>query len=156
MSDAWKTITLGLHKTVGAYRKALEEHGFEIGQYAETFLGKTPIARRKRKVHLVIRTLAELGFTEAERYDVICHRAKKRGFTLCPAEVVLALRLAYVDQPMCEPLVVATKALSVRDGYPILFCIGRDAGGAWLEAGPCLPDLEWNPEYSLVFVSPEP
>jgi hypothetical protein len=152
----WKTITLGLHKTPKAYRKVLENAGFKIGDWAKDILKEISIAQEPREIRLVIRSVADLGFTEATWYDVICARATELGLDLCPAEVGPALRLAYADQPYREWIVVAMEALTSRDRNLSVFSLEHDEGGRLLSAYYGTPGSCWTPGNRFVFVSREP
>ncbi|MBI4692031.1 MAG: hypothetical protein HY773_01110 [Candidatus Terrybacteria bacterium] len=101
----WKTVTLGIHKSVDEYRKALEANGFKIGNWGDDILGKSAftVSSEETEVELVKMTVAELGFKDSATRKDIYERAIEFGLKLCPNEVGPALRLQYTDQPILGP-----------------------------------------------------
>jgi len=130
----WRTITLGLHKTLAAYRVALQKSGFQISGYMDDILNKVSIAEQPYDVTLVMRSVADLGFTSVTRYDRICERAKELGLELCPAEVGLALRLTYDDQARGDWFRLAMEPLVADGRDPVVFFLAHVDGGRCLRA----------------------
>src|SRR5215475_9620620 len=101
----WRTITLGTHKGVDAYRDALDSARIKLGLSADEILGRPafPYAKMKTDVKLAVLSAAELGgeSDEASLLEVY-ERARRAGLELCPAEVGPQLRLAYRNQPLRE------------------------------------------------------
>ncbi|MFH1129199.1 MAG: hypothetical protein V1686_00470, partial [Patescibacteria group bacterium] len=112
----FKTVTLGVHKSVEAYRKALSEAGFRIGDWASDILNKIKVSQNQVQLDLVKVTVKDLGFVEATSLKQIYAKAKKLGLNLCPNEVGPALRLAYPDQPNGERIRIAMEPISDSDG----------------------------------------
>ena len=131
----WKTIKLGTGlKTADDFRRALEDVGVNISDWANDILGKPAftVASEETEVDLVKVTVAELGFKKGARHDQIYERVKKLGLELCPAEVGPQLRLQYQDQPNGERILVAMEPIIASDGYPLVFNVGRGESGLWL------------------------
>jgi len=95
----FKTITLGQYTSPQEYRKALKGNRCRVQRYADEVLDKIEISTQRIDLHLVIVSVAELGFRMSVPYDVIWKRVNETGLQLCPAEVGPALRLRYLDQP---------------------------------------------------------
>jgi len=95
----FKTITLGQYTSPQEYRKALKGNRCRVQRYADEVLDKIEISPQPIDLHLVIVSVAELGFRTSVPYDVIWKRVNETGLQLCPAEVGPALRLRYLDQP---------------------------------------------------------
>lgn len=108
----WRTIRLGTHKSLDAYKRALEEAGFR------SVLDSSMLCEQKeRTINLVVLTSEDLGFMRGTEFREICKKALAQGFELCPKEAGLALRLQYINQTAQETLVVAheNKALGCSD-----------------------------------------
>jgi hypothetical protein len=65
----WKTIKLGTEKTPDEYRKALEEAGYRIGDWANDILNKVVVSAQVSEVDLVNISVGELGFAEGAQYQ---------------------------------------------------------------------------------------
>ncbi|OGG49159.1 hypothetical protein A3G63_01095 [Candidatus Kaiserbacteria bacterium RIFCSPLOWO2_12_FULL_52_8] len=139
-----------------SFKNTTEEQGMRVGNWAQQLLESADfkVIGERQQVDLVEVFVRSLGFTTATRYDQICSRAKELGLELCPAEVGPQLRLQYKDQPLGEYLIVAMKAISVRDGHPRVFTVDRGGGGLWLSADRGRPDGEWGPGHRFVFLRP--
>lgn len=155
--EVWKKLMIGPPRadSVENYREHLNKAGFRVGAWAYDIREKTPIATEPQELDLVVVTPRELGFTDLTCYDEICRRAKERGYDLCPAEVALALRLSYVDQPLGERLIVAMEPLTDGEGYLRVFDVAHDGLGLWLDTDYGEPGHEWSPERRFVFVRPK-
>jgi hypothetical protein len=153
MENPWKIITLGRHKTPAAYRVALKPNGDQIGDYANQILKKISIAATETQIGLIVKTNAELGLpnggTLKESYD----RGLELGYFLCPSEVGPALRLAYLDQPNNEVLIIAMEPIADSDGDLDVFRVGHDGDGRWLCAYCNHPDHRFDASARWVFVS---
>lgn len=152
----WKKLMIGVVGSVEKYREAFKTAGIRVINAVSGIVAKTPVATEPQEVDLFLVTVAELGFNNLTRYNDICRRAKERGYALCPAEVALALRLAYTEQPMGEWLVIMTEDLMGRSVYdPHLFSVACLENGSWLEEDGSYPEGMWSPGSTLVFVRPK-
>jgi len=153
----WKTVELGVYKTPDAYRAALATGMLRSGDWVTNFLGKPAYkcASVATSVDLVLVSVADLGFQRGALYSEICERAQQFGLRLCAAEVGPALRLAYVDQPRGERLIIATKpSADTHEDLDLFVMEVSGGGGLWLR-GDCGPqDRYWEPDRRFVFVGP--
>jgi hypothetical protein len=159
--QTWKTVKLGLYKSADEYRAVIKSKNWHIGPLAETMLDEIDfeVAAESREVELVALTIADLGFTfnlqyedcYDARYTKIFDRAMKLGLQPCPAEVGPNLRVAYIDQPYGEWIIVATKPNSKADSG--LFEVVHD-GDTWLYAHTADPEHTWLPHNKFVFARP--
>ena len=149
----WKAVELGVCPDPDGYAKAIVEAEvrMQMSYYGRDILQKTSVGPR-RTLRLARFTVAELGFPKGSRYDAICERANARGLRLCPAEVGLALRLQYVDQPLGEWLVIAMEPITDEDGDSDLFSLDRGGDALWLLAAWRHPGSFWSPDDTFVFV----
>ena len=150
----FKTITLGVYESVKAYREALTKAGFRIGDWATDILNKIQVSQSQVQLDLVMRSVAELGFEEAARYDAIYAKAKELGLQLCPAEVGPALRLTYSDQPCGEWLWIAMDPLPDSYGGLVVFGVAHARDGRVLAGDDGVSAYAWGPDGQFVFVLP--
>ena len=131
----WRTITLGAHTGVDAYRDALDAAGIKVGVAADEILGRPAFAyaTMKLEVELAIVSVAELGLdAEASSYAEIYARAKRVGLELCPAEVGPRLRLDYRNQPLGDALDVAMEPVATYSGEPTILALVNFGSGLML------------------------
>ena len=148
----WKTIQIGRYKTPEEIKKALEDSGFKMSEWAEQVLEKTPLSGNPSEINLVRMTVADLGFESNATTEEIYTRANELGLGLCPAEVGPEPRLQYSDQPKSEWLLVAMEPVVLAIGGLNVFSLVCDVDGRWFKAYDGGPGLEWNPEDSFLFV----
>ena len=128
----WRTITLGAHTGVDAYRDALDAAGIKVGVAADELLGRPAFAyaTMKLEVELAIVSVAELGLdAEASSQSEIYLRAKRVGLELCPPEVGPRLRLDYRNQPLGDALDVAMEPVATYSGEPTILALVNFGSG---------------------------
>jgi len=150
--ETFKIIEIGTHKDVKSLRKALEESGARIGDWASDILNKTKLSISKQSLDLVVRSVKELGFPNGAQYQDICKAAESQGLDLCPAEVGPQLRLQKPDQPNGEWLVIAMEPIKDSDGNLKLFNVKRNDDDLWLYTVYGNPDDFYDDDGHLVFV----
>src|SRR5262245_20731040 len=86
---AWKTITIGLHRGVNAFRNALDDARIAVGDAADEILGRPAFAfaREHKQLDLVLLSVAALGFGQGGKLAAVLARPARPGFELCPEEV---------------------------------------------------------------------
>ena len=136
----WKTIILGTGvKDADGFCRALKKGGCIVSNSANDILGKQAfiVARKQKKVELVLVSAADLGFkTSATRVDIY-NRARNCGLKLCPAEVGPQLRLQYKRQPKYERLAIGMKPITDDNGTLLIFGVDPfDGHKRWLDAYP--------------------
>jgi len=121
----WRSITLGTHKGVGAYRDALDSARIKIGDSADEILGRPafPYTRMKTDVELALFSAADLGVESESSLADVYKRARQVGLELCPAEVAPQLRLEYRDQPLGEALNIAMEPVATHSGEPTILAL---------------------------------
>lgn len=149
----WKTITIGQLKDKQNAINALEHSGVRISICAREMLDKVVFQQEEEKIDLVKITVNDLfGDSKPHTTSEIYTRAEKLGLELCPAEVALALRLEYQDQPLREWIYVGMNTIADSDGYPGVFKLDRCGDGLWLDDSWADPDDEWYPGDAFVFL----
>ena len=163
----WRTITLGKHRRISAYLRALEKANISMGWGVKEALKEIPLSKKKEDVDLVLLDIRDLNyFGEDDRitYPVICEKAKAMGLELCPPETALELRLAYLpahDAPRQnrQAMVVATTPIATSAtsfGVAILgeHKLGPSLGFAEYQRDPEKYDGLWDNTQRFVFVKP--
>jgi hypothetical protein len=124
----WRTITLGTHKGVDAYRDALDSARIKLGLSADEILGRPafPYAKMKTDVKLAVLSAAEPGVESDESsLSDVYERARRVGLELCPAEVGPLLRLEYRNQPLGEALDIAMEPVATYSGDPTILTLAN-------------------------------
>jgi hypothetical protein len=149
----WKTVTVGIHESAGAWIRTLTGSGFKVGDWAKDLLSKITKFQLPSEVSFIKATLAELGFTKSATITEIIARIKELGYELCEPDDAPALRLAYKDQPCGEYLYIAMEPIRDSDGDLEVFKLNHDVNGVWLHSACANPGDTWNPDASFVFRS---
>jgi hypothetical protein len=157
----WKTITVGLHRSVNAVRDALDEARIAVGESADEILGRPAFtfAEAPTELDLVVLSVAELDFgPQGAALADIHERGIRIGLELCPEEVGPQLRLQYLNQPVGESLHVAMKPQRTYRDDPTDFTLANFDSRLVLLGGSARPDLVLPTNVKFVFVrrkSPE-
>ncbi len=154
---AWRTVSLGLHRSVGAFRNAFDKAHVAIGDSADEILGRPAFAfaQARQDLDLVVVSVTALGFGEAGAPLADVHaRGLALGLALCPEEVGPQLRLQYLHQPVGEFLHVAMKPLRTYGGMPVDFTLANGGAGPALLGGEATPDLVIPGTVRFVFARP--
>jgi len=153
----WKTITLGTHKGVDAYRDALDAAAINIGDSADELLGRPafPFGAIKRDLELVILTVAELGVgAESASLSDVYKRAMRLGLELCPAEAGPQLRLDYPAQRVGEFLHIAMEPVATWRGDLMILTLANGGNGLLLIASDGTADARALRDWLFVFALP--
>jgi hypothetical protein len=145
------TVTLGTHRSVNKLKDDLIGKGFKISDWAQKFLPKIKLAKKKTTLELEVVTVAELGFPDGGKVKDIYAKAQELGYALPPAEAALQLRLQYTDQPLDEWLIVAHEPIAVAYGDLSVLYVVRDSVGSWVHGYYADPVDVWGAEDRLVF-----
>lgn len=86
----WRTVTIGQHKSLAQYRKAIEASKYGMDGLGDQLTEKIQISRSEKTLKLGKMTMKELGFKRAY-LRVLFDSIRKLGGQPCPAEVALAL-----------------------------------------------------------------
>lgn len=147
-TTTFKTITIG-GTTVDKLLSKIEN----VGSWAKDISSKVVIQKKKEKVDLVIRSVADLGFPISATRKEIYDAALKQGLFLCPAEVGLQLAANYKDQPKGEWLLIAMEPITGSGGRLVVFHVERDDDSEqWLDGNYGHPDRVWLADRRWVFM----
>ncbi len=108
-------------------------------------------SKQPEQIDLIKLTVGDLGLGERPTTEQVYARILELGLELCPPEVGPHYRLAHLDQPMHDWVVVGMKPFTVRDGDPHVFRVERDAYGLWLGDRWAKPDFQWGPDGQFLF-----
>lgn len=130
----------------------MEAAGVQVSNYAKSMMENPDFVTGKSEQATLIRlTVADLGFKSNATTDQIYQRAEELGLELCPADTGPNYRLKYKDQPLGESIYVGMKQITVSDGRPYVFELGRYDDGLWLSVLWARPDGEWAPDGQFAF-----
>ena len=151
----WRTIKLGLHKDAQAYREALEQAGrkSKISDWAGDIIGKPAFTVSTEEIdfELVRATVKEITGKDRATTDEVFTSAERLDLFKCPAEVGLALRLQYKEQPKGEWVRIAMEPITDSDGDLNVFSVEHDDDGLWLYANYGSPAYVWYGGDTFVF-----
>jgi hypothetical protein len=150
----WQTITLGTHKGVDAYRRALDSAGIKIGDAADEVLGRPafPYGTMKTDVELVVLSATDFAAESESSLADVYKRARQVG----PAEVAPQLRLEYRDQPLGETLNIAMEPVATHSGEPTILALVNFGTGLALIGGDGRSEFMVPRTWRLVFALPTP
>jgi hypothetical protein len=153
---AWRTVTLGIHKGVDAYRNALDAAKIKIGDAADEILGRPafPYVTSKTEVQLALVSAPELGVDIQSKLSDIYRLAKRFGLTLCPGEVGPQLRLDYRDQPVGEVIDIAMEPVATYYGDPTILSLMNFGQGLALIGGDGRSDVIVTRTKRFIFALP--
>ncbi len=137
-------------KTKDELKTELENKKVYISDWASELLESKDftVLKNLEDIDLVRITVEGLGFPNGATTDEIYKRAEEFGLELCPAEVGPHLRLTYSG---VDWMYIAMKQITVRDGYPDIFDLYRDADKLRLRAYSARPSSGWGADRRFVF-----
>lgn len=146
----WR-LTVG-GKPLDDLQKELQAPPFKVDLYAMDMLNSPDFttSEKPEEVELIRRSPKYLGFTKPATLEQILTRGDELGYDKCTAEVAAYLRLADEDQPLGDFYYMAMDPITDRDGYPYVFLLERDGGGAWLHGHWADPG-HWDPGSEFMF-----
>lgn len=149
----WRTIRHVGKRDAVSYRAGLLRAGCRMSDWANNLLDCFETTSIDEEVDLGCASVAELGFKEATRFDMICGRIMLYGGTLCLPEDGPVLREQYLDQPMGEWLWMAMNAIRVPDRDLDIFGIehDEDEDDLWIFRDDGDPSEMISPERRFIF-----
>ena len=149
--SVWRTIRHVGKRNAESYRAGLAAVGCRVSEWANDLLGRFETTSIDEEVDLGLASVADIGFKEATRYDVICSRIMVYGGTLCLPEDGPVLREQYLDQPMNERVRLAMNP--IRDAFRdlIIFSVEHGGHGLWLDRYCGYPVDLWHLDDWFVF-----
>lgn len=139
----WRTVRLGVHKTVEAYVAALEASGVAIGTEARKMLARARIVGESRDLRLFLGSARDFAFTRNVQRRQLFDRAALHGYFPCPEEAGLVARGQYVNQPEGESLTFATEPFLDSKDRPSVLNLGTYGTVSCLNADHGRPGFEW-------------
>jgi hypothetical protein len=165
-----KDVEIGEYGTSSSLLRALEDQGIVVSQVARRMFEHIYFSSTgtKTTVHLKCFSVADLGFPYGATFGEICLAAESKGCRPCKydqCDVGPVLRLAYLDQPPGEEVLIATTPIEAVDeisGFRLsrIFALTREEAGVQhndvgvrLGATTCASTQVWGPETLFVFVA---
>jgi len=153
----WKSVRLGIHRGVVAYRHALDAAGIRVGDSADEAIGRPGVSyqRTEASIDLVRAAAAEIGSGEdLASLRALYARAARLGLAACPIDLALQLRLDYRNQPLGEVLHVAMKPLATYRGEPTILALANGGTGLLLVGSDGSDSFVVPPSFMFVFCRP--
>lgn len=141
-------ITIGQFKTKEKLLETLKKNNIYVSEWAKEMIESKDfvLSKKEEVIDVEIKKVSDLGFTDWVEKDELFERIKEQGYDLLPAEAALALRFAYLDQPVDEWVTVLHDPISAY-GCSSMFNVGRH-----IDRGQCVlgenlgSDDELDPE----------
>ena len=129
----------------------MQAEGINISDYAKSMMENPDfvVGVNREEVKLVRLTVADLGFKTSATTDQMYERARALGLELCPPDTGPNYRLKY--KALNEWVCIGMKQIAGSGGTPLIFLLGRDDDGLWLDHHWTFPDITWNPGHEFVF-----
>ena len=141
----WRTVRIGVHKSLAAYLAAAEAKGHKIGTYAAQILPSVEWAQEESDLELVEVLDSDAGMVDGYTFDQLAAVVTSQyDLELLPAEAGPAVRDQYLDQPMDEWRGIAMKPRADSDANLLVFSVGRRSDGTWLNTCYAHPAYRFN------------
>lgn len=98
----FKTITIGNYPDVIKIGNQLIKKGYDLGDKCQAVMNRIEVASKETKINLYMTTVKELTGKDIASYPEIIESVLSQGYSICPAEVGLQLRLQYDEQTYNE------------------------------------------------------
>jgi hypothetical protein len=147
----WKTLIVGMWKSVADIRTALTASNMRLGDWAADILDRVSLPTESETVEFGRVTVKDLGFTKNTPLRDILAAIKALGHKLCLPEDGAVLRVGYPEQPRNETVWLAMKPAKGSDGRWYVLCVNRNAGVLWLYAYCYGLDDIWGPGDEFFF-----
>lgn len=147
-------VTIGRVKSLQAYRKALHQAKIcSLTCGANQLLKSLTISSPARDVRLGHISARNLGLPDRIRLNEVHDAGRANGLRLCTPEMVVALRLVYLDQPRGEWVATAMPAVQAPNLLsPEILTFGCDQeGGLHLRTHEGHADSYWDHESLFLF-----
>ncbi len=148
----------GLSK--GELLKKLSENKIGLNEFALKFINHNEfkISPSKEKLQTVEISVSDLDFPNGATTDEICKKSHELGFSICPHELGIHLRLQYIDfnQPI-DPQKgnwqnIILKGHFDEAGFTLGFYLRHREDGFWLRGYKASFDYVWEPVDRFIFV----
>ncbi|MBA3602980.1 MAG: hypothetical protein H0W50_04925 [Parachlamydiaceae bacterium] len=112
----------------------------------------------KEKLQTVEISVSDLGFLNGSTTEEICKKSHELGFSICPHELAIHLRLQYID--LNQPIEaqkgnwqnVIIKGHFDEPGFIVGFYLRHREDGFWLRGYKTSLDYIWEPVDRFIFV----
>lgn len=126
LTAIWKQVTTTTLRTTHELYELLKQRGHTKTFRTDDIVHKAKLLGQGAIIPLYRVTVLELGLKHGGSYWEIREAAEKLGFELIPLEVLLQLRLDYIDQPLDEVIYGGTKTFSFPGQRRAIFGIVND------------------------------
>lgn len=149
------TGRIGIYKTLDAVKAAFGEKGCKISDWSADVMTKPQfvLSQEEQDIKWVAVSARQLGFKKSATRVAIIDRAEKDfGLDRCQPEDGVYIRLGHLNQPNGEWRLLAMDPITDSDGgLSIVFVVGRDGRGLWLDTHYGSAGNQWNPDFVWLF-----
>lgn len=107
-------INLDRYHSVQEYLQAFETNGVQLSGWAESIIKEIQLSGEIRDLNIILVSCRDLLLHGPMFFKDIVKFADEQGWKPMSHEAVLALSLAYIDQPVNEKCIVVTEPLVVK------------------------------------------
>ena len=140
--------------------KKLSQNKIGLNELAVKFINhhEFKISLSKEKLQTVEISVSDLGFSDGATTEEICKKSHGLGFSICPNELAIHLRLQYKDfnQPIeaqkgnWQNIII--KGHFDEPGFTLGFYLRHREDGFWLRGYKASLDYIWEPVDRFIFV----
>ena len=140
--------------------KKLSQNKIGLNELAIKFIkdNESKLSSSKEKLPTVEISVSGLGFSNGTTTEEICKKSHKLGFSICPHELAIHLRLQYIDfnQPIegqkgnWQNIII--KGHFDEPGFTVGFYLRHREDGFWLRGYKASLDYIWEPVDRFIFV----
>jgi hypothetical protein len=139
--------------------KKLHDSNIQLNEFALKFINHPEfrLSPSKENLQTVEISVHDLGFLNGAAINEICQKAHACGFTICPHELGIHLRLQYIDlnQPVDPPKGhwqnIILNGLDEPE-FTLGFYLRRQEDGFWLRGYRASLDYLWDPADRFIFL----
>jgi hypothetical protein len=140
-------LSLG-QQDLPSLRATLRRAGVRHNDYASALFRQVNVGP-PAEVRVVVRTVAELGFSDGAELGQVMRALPAQQLAPCPLEVALLLRLAWRDRTIFPRVTVLSPRPTPAEDAPRGWYLRDDAEGCWLRAYVASEDWRAPPEERL-------
>ena len=140
--------------------KKLSQNKIDLNELAVKFTNHNEfkLSPSREKLQTVEISVSQLGFSNGTTIEEICKKSHELGFSICPHELAIHLRLQYIDfnQPI-EPQKGNWQNIIIKEhfdepGFSVGFYLRHREDGFWLRGYKASLDYIWEPVDRFIFV----
>jgi hypothetical protein len=150
--NALPSVQIGTYSNASLMRDALKSNpDIQVGNWAWQILLEIIPRDSKRLLQPEALSVRDLGFSQGGLREKIYNIATLESLSRSPLELGPLLRLAYLDQPEGECLIIGALPFEIDDRGEFLFRLFRQGNVLWLDTYKVTKKKIWLPDELFVF-----